>query len=459
MKINHFFSLRTPVCWTAAILLSITAVAVADGSEKLRVIAETDAGGDPDDQATLVRFLLYTNHWDVEGIIVDRPRTKNWPLKQPGSGLDLVHRYLNAYGKVHKNLQKHSGDYPTAEFLSQRTVAGHNDTDTGVELIIKAGDRDDPRPIWYGNWGSNSGSRSNLRRALDKVKATRTPEEYAAFAGKFFICTLDSDQQTRQGHNELIPLYINTGPGVIDQGSWYHAFRPLTEKAGGFDVSRDIKKGHGPLGEIYTTPKEGDSWTVVYMIPTGLSDPQQPTGGGWGGRDGRREMPPAKAADGEADFWQDRYYWANARDTWEGTTSRNNTARRWAGHLQNDFKARLDWCVAPTFDQANHPPVPHVQHDSSGKVLEVSVPVGSDYQLVAEGSTDPDGDRLSARWYAYPEVGSYRGDLQIKNATQESATLQVPADAKGKTIHVILEMADNGQPSLTRYRRIIVTAK
>ena len=43
--------------------------------EKLRVIVETDAGGDPDDEQSQVRFLLYANEWDVVGIIANRPET------------------------------------------------------------------------------------------------------------------------------------------------------------------------------------------------------------------------------------------------------------------------------------------------------------------------------------------------------------------------------------------------
>ena len=39
---------------------------------------------------------------------------------------------------------------------------------------------------------------------------------------------------------------------------------------------------------------------------------------------------------------------------------RDNTLRRWAAHLQNDFKARLDWCVND-YPHANHPPVARVR--------------------------------------------------------------------------------------------------
>ena len=44
-------------------------VQAPNANERLRVIIETDAGGDPDDEQSLVRFLLYANEWDVEGII------------------------------------------------------------------------------------------------------------------------------------------------------------------------------------------------------------------------------------------------------------------------------------------------------------------------------------------------------------------------------------------------------
>ena len=131
---------------------------------RLRVLIETDIGGDADDQASFVRFLLYANEWDVEGIIADRPAATfdkdpvrdhlGLPAK---NGHELALAYLKAYGEVRTNLVRHDRDYPTEQDLRKRTVPGHNDTDEGVKLITAAADRDDPRPIWYGNWGSNSG--------------------------------------------------------------------------------------------------------------------------------------------------------------------------------------------------------------------------------------------------------------------------------------------------------------
>lgn len=421
---------------------------------KLRVLAETDAGGDPDDQASLVRFLLYANEWDVEGIIADRARTRNWPLKREGTGLELARMYLDAYARVHANLARHARGYPTPAQLRARTVAGHNDTDGAVDLIVRAADRDDPRPIWYGNWGSNSGSRSNLRRAFDRVKAARSRRAYEAFVRKFRICTLDGGRGTKQGHDDLVALHVETGYPVLDGGRWYHRFRKLTERAGGFDVRRDVKQGHGPLGAIYTTAKEGDSWTFVYLIPTGLSDPLQPTWGGWAGRYGPRAGDPLNKGGPKGR----QFYWANQRDTWNGTTNRDNTGARWAVHVQNDFKARLDWCVAERFDRANHPPVPHCRGDATRRILRLDVPAGEGVRLDAGGSTDPDGDRLSYRWSVYGEAGTYRGKVAVDGADSPRAVVRVPADAAGKTVHVVLEVTDTGRPPLTRYRRVVLTA-
>src|SRR5436309_2113946 len=120
--------------------------------ERLRVLVETDVGGDADDQASLVRFLLYSNEWDVEGIIADRNALTfdkdpvrdhlGLPAKD---GYELALAYLRAYGEVRPNLARHAKNYPTAEELRKRTVPGHNDTDDGVRLITAAADRDDPR--------------------------------------------------------------------------------------------------------------------------------------------------------------------------------------------------------------------------------------------------------------------------------------------------------------------------
>jgi hypothetical protein len=77
-------------------------------------------------------------------------------------------------------------------------------------------------------------------------------------------------------------------------------------------------------------------------------------------------------------------------------------------------------------------------------------------KLTAAGSSDPDGDRLSFRWFVYPEAGTYGQDVLVSDATAETTRLAAPSDAVGKTVHVVLEVTDGGQPALTRYRRGVI---
>jgi hypothetical protein len=419
---------------------------------KLRVIVETDAGGDPDDEQSLVRFLLYTDEWDVEAIIANRPLTTRPENKNPvPTGLGVVRRLVQTYGACYPNLAKHDSRYPKPDLLLARTVAGYNNTDEAVKLIISAVDRQDPRPIWYADWGSNNGSAvNNLKRALDRILKERGPQEYAVFKSKLrVICHGNAfgDHTTRL--EPPFSLLVDTYRPALKGQHWYHRFSALTATAGGFDLKRDVLSGHGPLGALYPTntthpQKEGDSMTFLYVIPTGLGDPERPAWGSWAGRYG---LNP--------EFNGRPCYWANQNDTWQGTTHRDNTVKRWAVDFQNDFRARLDWCVK-SVKEANHPPHIVINGVEGEEVIWLLPTAGTALKLDASGSRDPDGDRLSYHWFSYPEAGTYAGAIEIDGAGSPSAMIHIPADATGKEIHIVVAVSDSGTPCLTRYRRVVL---
>src|SRR5215212_1899727 len=160
-----------------------TRATTAPPPDRLRLIIETDAGGDPDDEQSLVRFLLYANEWDVEGIIANRERARDSENRnRERTGLGVVRALVKAYGECWTNLVQHDPRYPPPETLLARTVAGHDNTDDAVNLIIAAVDRSDPRPVWYADWGTDHGAATNnLRRALDRVLRERGASGYAKF--------------------------------------------------------------------------------------------------------------------------------------------------------------------------------------------------------------------------------------------------------------------------------------
>ncbi|HEY0552585.1 MAG TPA: nucleoside hydrolase-like domain-containing protein, partial [Verrucomicrobiae bacterium] len=445
-----FSSIRAFLIPTMLAFLAPGAAHAAEMADtRLRFIIETDAGGDPDDEQSLVRFLLYVNEWDVEGIIANRARARDGEnLNRERTGPGVVRALVRAYGECWTNLVQHDARYPRPDVLLARTVAGHDETEDGVKLIMEAVDRDDSRPVWYTDWGSDRGSSTvNLRRALNRVWSERGANGYAKFKDKLRIIGYDQYAE----HTTRAPewkIWINTFEPPKEGKRWYHRFSALTAKAGGFDVQRDLLTGHGPLGKLYplntTHPqKEGDTMTFLYLVPTGMNDPMEPTWGGWAGRYGVREDSAGKP-----------FYWANQLDAWNGTTNRDNTLLRWAAHLQNDFRARFDWCVKP-FKEANHPPQAMLNGSKGNDILYPHAKPGEELKLDAGASTDPDGNRLSFEWFHYPEPGTYRGRVEVK-AQDGVATISVPKDSVGSNFHVVVAVTDNGAPPLTRYRRAVV---
>ena len=247
------------VFFASTLALSSRPAAAADAvqksEQKLRVIIETDAGGDPDDEQSLVRFLLYVNEWDVEGIIANRPQAREREnLNSERTGLGIVQRLVKAYGECYPNLVQHDPRYPRPEDLLRRTVAGYDDTDGAVKLIIAAVDRDDPRPVWYCDWGTDRGAGvNNLKRALDLVRQERGQAGYAKFKDRLRLSSADKFGDHTSQLEPPFKLWVDTFRPELEGKRWYHRFSELTATAGGFDVKRDVLTGHGPLGALYPT--------------------------------------------------------------------------------------------------------------------------------------------------------------------------------------------------------------
>jgi hypothetical protein len=421
----------------------------------LRLIIETDAGGDPDDEQSLVRFLLCANEWDVVGIIANRPTARDGENENPErTGLGIVRRQLTAYGQCWPNLVKHDPRYPPLDLLWQRTVAGYEENTEAVQLIIAAVDDPDPRPVWYSDWGTDvGGATNNLRRALDKVLKERGPEGYAKFKSRLRLASANAFAEHTDKIEPPFLLWVDTFRPELDRRRWYHRFSAITATAGGFDIERDLRRDHGPLGAMYplntTHPqKEGDSMTFLYLLPGGLSDPHEPT---WGGRAGRHGLNPT--------FPGRPYYWANQVDTWHGTTNRDNTLARWAAAIQHDFAARADWCVADEYSKANHHPRAVLEGDSSRAILRQTAKSGEKVELSSATSSDPDGDRFTATWFAYPEAGTCREAVTLSSMDGEKTSFVAPRVSSPQTVHVILQVEDDGTPTLTSCRRAVIEVR
>jgi hypothetical protein len=120
---------------------------------KPRVFVLTDIGNEPDDQMSLTRFLLYSNEFDVEGLVAT---TSTWQRDKISP--DIIQSVLSNYGKIRSNLVKHANGFPTLDYLSGLVKSGQpaygmaavgNDKLTpGAQLLIDAVDRKDTRPLY-----------------------------------------------------------------------------------------------------------------------------------------------------------------------------------------------------------------------------------------------------------------------------------------------------------------------
>jgi hypothetical protein len=450
-------------------------------TEKPRVCVLTDIENEPDDAMSMVRLLTYANQLDVEGLVATTSiHQKNRVAPQ------RIRRIVAAYGKVRDNLELHEPGFPTGEQLLARVSeglpvygllgVGEGKDSPGSELLIRAVDRDDPRPVWVPVWGGPS----VLAQALWKVRATRPPEALAKFVARLRVYAISDQDDTGPWLRREFPgLFYITSPGFNAGGAYHHATWSgisgdyLHARSAGADfqlvtnewLDRNVRQ-KGPLGAEY--PRwdylmEGDTPSFLNLINNGLSDPEHPDWGGWGGRYELYTPRPQK--------WhlypETRPFWTDADDEVLGLDGRwhdNNHATiwRWRAACQNDFAARMDWTIKP-YAQANHPPVPRLGHPAA-----LTAKPGQRVDLSAEGTTDPDGDALSFEWFYYHEAGTFAVSsarsgqpLEIKNHDQPKAWFTVPTGRVMPpgtgTMHVILAVTDHGTPRLTRYQRVIVT--
>jgi hypothetical protein len=120
---------------------------------------------------------------------------------------------------------------------------------------------------------------------------------------------------------------------------------------------------------------------------------------------------------------------------------------------QRDFAARLQWSVTPKYSDANHAPIVRIEGPA-----EVLASPGETIRLNGAVS-DPDGNKVSIQWWQFM-VGTYPGKINLSNEKTAQVRVFIPKDAMpGQTIHVVLEATDDGRPSLTKYRRVIITIK
>ncbi len=445
---------------------------------KHRVFVLTDIENEPDDAMSMVRFLTYANHFDIEGLVATtsihlQDRTAAWRIR------DIV----GAYTEVRDNLEKHEAGYPEGDALMALVKeglplygmegVGEGKDSEGSELLIRALNREDERPLWVLVWGGPS----VLAQALWKIRNERSPEELESAVKKLRVYTISDQDDSAPWMRKTFPeLFYIASPGFHAGGAYHMATWSgisgdrFHGRFPGADFSivdnpwlAEHIQSKGPLGKQYPSSKflmEGDTPTFLYLINNGLGDSEHPEWGSWGGRY-EYYLPPTKKWFSEPET---RAFYSDAEDEVMGVdgqwyTTNKTTIWRWREAFQNDFAARMDWTVK-SVEEANHPPVPVLDHPA-----HLEARPGETVELSAAGSWDPDGDDLSFKWFYYGEAGTFSvskaltgNPIEIEDSDKAKARFTVPTERvfRNGTIHIILAVTDKGQPPLTRYKRVII---
>jgi hypothetical protein len=314
----------------------------AKTGKAFRIIISSDfppfpvSNSDPDDVQSMVRFLLYANEFDVEGLIASAGTFKMVAEKKNILAL------LDEYDKVDENLRKHDLKYPEAKSLRTVTFEGKGNNN-GIRIlwgcdkqsageiigkgldseasnaIIAAADKPDPRPIYICVWG---GPRE-VAQAVWDVKNTRNEKEFRTFISKLRIYLIACQDATHEWLMDEFPDLFIIESRKTYQGMFHSDSREWVET--------NIIKNHGPLGAIYPPEAiagqgviEGDSPSFLYLVSAnrGINNPEDPTQPSWGGKYVR--------------FGSTNHYVDGPG---------GSTISLWKDHFQSEFMERLDWCL------------------------------------------------------------------------------------------------------------------
>jgi hypothetical protein len=384
---------------------------------------------------------------------------------------------------VQPNLLKHEKGFASYESLAAKVKkglpiygmqgVGEGKDSEGSEWIIKILEKPDSRPLWITVWGGPN----TLAQALWKIKATKPAAEAARMYAKLRVYTIsDQDDSGPWIRKEFPSVFFVVTPGYnYSKATWlginFNAPGSNTEVISNAWLAQNIQQGHGPLGVLYPDVAygmEGDTPTFLSLINNGLNDAEHPNYGGWGGR---YELYLPQFEDSNQGIFrrenwpkdepETRPIWTNASDSVVSEVDKKKysgnreTIWRWRKDFQHDFAARMDWTVK-SYAECNHPPIVKLAHPD-----RFTVKSGQAFHLNAKGTSDPDGDSVSYLWFQYQEAGSYKGNISFRPYSPNLYDLPVTAPKvdKPETLHFILQVTDKGTPSLTRYKRVIVTVE
>ncbi len=437
-------------------------------------------------------------HWKGNGTAERRHVTESSFLQKDFGYRDTwrwsnghIEAVVEAYAQSYDNLKVHHEGYPTPEYLRSIVRYGNIDFEgdythdtPGSDLIKQCLLDNVPGKLYVAVWGGAS----TLARALKSIEETYSSHAdwvqlKQKISQKLVICmALDQDgsypcyiqpvwpdvtvlkgSQTKlkisyypqlNASSEEKPYYSPewmwsnvSSKGVMGEQTRVWGDGKQLVKGDVCDCFGEANKTKDELqalgyvdGVLGTEPKgsflgEGDTYSFLNLIDNGLRADEDPSWGGWNGRD----------------VHTDKNVTADFNPTAQTAIDSAYIDFDFFPAYMNGLATRYTWAVTPAFKDANHEPVisaPEQLTVAPGQVVSIKATV-----------KDPDDNKVLLKWWQF-NVGTYPRAVELKRTTTPTVQFTVPKDAQhGQTIHIILSATDVSSMPLTRYHRVVVTVK
>lgn len=427
---------------------------------KLRTIILHDP--ELDDMNTVLRYLLYSNMFETEGIIYASSQF-HWKGDGRGTlfegtsehsrygigpiaswrwdeGSNFMHEAVEAYAQAYPNLSVHAEGYPHPDALRACLLDGNvafpgdMSADSPGSIRIRGCILDDKPGKLYLLTGAGH---STIGRALKSIS-----EKYGEGREWTQIRRKIAQKVVIQSFGDQDGVYADyiakEWPDIefreVATMIWGYFARKVVQPEDMHMLSAAWTKEHvssvGPLGGLYLTWGDGrqmhrndiadyfgfsgvtvDQLKALGYIPW-CGEPLEP--GAWIS-EGDTSMY-MNLLDNGLDAHVDASYggWGGRGGmdvAPDGRASRDYASTRWFGAAQRDFAARLKWSVTPEYAAANHAPVVSLVETED----RFTVRPGQEVVLRAKAK-DPDGDHVTGCWWQYVEAGTYPRKVGIDNS-------------------------------------------
>lgn len=271
MTVNKLFFLPCVLC-CSLILTAQKPVPV-----KPRILISTDIGGtDPDDNQSMIHFLMYSNMVHTEGLI----SSPSYGRGTKQNILDMIALYEKDLPK----LKKHANGFPSPDDLraickqGRQGVAPYKGFITateGSDWIINCARKKSSQPLWILVWGGLDDLAQALHDAPDIRKRIKVywiggPNKKWSANSYAYIVKNFPDLWFIENNSSYNGFFSNNGmPDSVKTTNYYNQYI-----RGAGHMGKDFINYYG--GNV----KMGDTPSLLYMMD---GDPDNPLKESWGG--------------------------------------------------------------------------------------------------------------------------------------------------------------------------------